>query len=65
MIAKNRLKRDLKPGEPCDHPGCLSHITHPCEGCGRTAGKGYVFVQQHLWEPWPQDLKVERKVLDL
>lgn len=26
-------------GEPCDHPGCLSHVTHPCEGCGRVAGK--------------------------
>jgi hypothetical protein len=26
----------LKPGEPCSHPGCCSHITHPCEGCGRT-----------------------------
>lgn len=24
-----------KDGEPCDHPGCCSHITHPCEGCGR------------------------------
>ena len=22
-------------GEECSHPGCLSHITHPCEGCGR------------------------------
>lgn len=20
---------------PCPHPGCKSHITHPCEGCGR------------------------------
>ena len=26
------------PEEPCDHPGCLSHVTHPCEGCGRVAG---------------------------
>jgi hypothetical protein len=25
----------LVDGEPCDHPGCLSHQTHPCEGCGR------------------------------
>lgn len=25
-------------GEPCDHPGCLSHISHPCEGCGRRGG---------------------------
>jgi hypothetical protein len=27
------------PGEPCRHPGCLSHVTHPCEGCGRIAGQ--------------------------
>jgi hypothetical protein len=25
-------------GEPCFHPSCLSHISHPCEGCGRIAG---------------------------
>lgn len=32
--------RLLKDGEPCWHPGCLHHVTHPCEGCGRTAGVG-------------------------
>ena len=26
-------------GEPCDHPGCLAHVSHPCEGCGRIRGK--------------------------
>lgn len=31
--------RRLTPDEPCDHPGCLSHVTHPCEGCGRIAGR--------------------------
>jgi len=20
---------------PCSHPGCRSHVTHPCEGCGQ------------------------------
>ena len=25
---------------PCDHPGCFSHVTHPCEGCGRIWGHG-------------------------
>lgn len=29
----------LRDGEPCEHKGCLHHITHPCEGCGRIAGK--------------------------
>lgn len=27
-----------KDGEPCGHPGCLNHATHPCEKCGRIAG---------------------------
>lgn len=30
--------QQLKPGQPCGHPGCLAHITHPCEGCGRIGG---------------------------
>jgi len=29
----------LRPGQPCGHPGCLHHVTHPCEGCGRIAGR--------------------------
>lgn len=24
---------------PCEHPGCLNHVTHPCEVCGRVAGR--------------------------
>jgi hypothetical protein len=47
-----RSRRDAKPGEPCDHPGCLSHASHPCEGCGRTAGQGYFFAQHNLGIPW-------------
>jgi hypothetical protein len=27
-----------RKGEPCEHPGCLSHVSHPCDGCGRTHG---------------------------
>ena len=33
-------------GEPCNHPGCLSHVTHPCEGCGRVAGRGSVRISK-------------------
>jgi hypothetical protein len=29
----------LPPGVPCHHPGCLRHISHPCEGCGRIGGR--------------------------
>jgi hypothetical protein len=28
-----------KNGQPCPHPGCLNHSTHPCEICGRINGK--------------------------
>lgn len=30
---------EYRPDEPCGHRGCLSHVTHPCEGCGRIAGQ--------------------------
>jgi hypothetical protein len=33
---------NLVDGEPCDHPGCLSHVSHPCEGCGRIGGRPVV-----------------------
>jgi hypothetical protein len=28
---------NLKDNEPCGHPDCLQHVTHPCEGCERVA----------------------------
>ena len=33
-----RKYRVIPDGQPCDHTGCLSHISHPCEGCGRIGG---------------------------
>ena len=27
------------PLQPCDHPGCENHVSHPCEGCGRQWGR--------------------------
>jgi len=29
----------MRDGEPCSHRGCLNHITHPCDGCGRIRGQ--------------------------
>ena len=29
-----------KDGEPCNHKGCINHITHPCENCGRKGARG-------------------------
>lgn len=33
------MRPALPDGVPCYHPGCLNHITHPCEGCGRVGGR--------------------------
>jgi hypothetical protein len=38
VISMERLETP-EEGEPCSHRGCLNHITHPCEGCGRIAGR--------------------------
>lgn len=53
----DKLKNDddvliLKDGEPCQHIGCLHHITHPCEGCGRIAGQGEIRLPQSLLDKW-------------
>ena len=37
----------LREGMPCSHNGCLSHLSHPCEGCGRIGGR-YMTTQQQL-----------------
>jgi hypothetical protein len=41
------MSRPLCDGEPCGYPGCLSHISHPCESCGRIGGishEGNTFI---------------------
>jgi hypothetical protein len=38
-------RRTLPDGVPCAHRGCLHHVTHPCEGCGRIAGAGVVELE--------------------
>jgi hypothetical protein len=32
-------------GQPCHHFGCLQHLSHPCEVCGRIGGNGQVTVR--------------------
>ena len=36
-----RREKPLEPGVPCEHKGCLNHMTHPCEWCGRIGGSFY------------------------
>ena len=37
------MKIKYDNGQPCNHKGCLSHISHPCEGCGRIGGDGIIY----------------------
>ena len=39
MVGFAEWLESLPDGVPCDHRGCLSHISHPCESCGRIGGK--------------------------
>lgn len=32
-------EKRYKDGEPCPHPGCRNHFSHPCEVCGRVGAK--------------------------
>ena len=40
MDPMNPVIESYFDGYPCKHPGCFNHVTHPCEYCGRIAGKG-------------------------
>ena len=46
-----------REGEPCSHPGCLSHISHPCEGCGRIGGEYEREYLQQLRNRNPNEYK--------
>lgn len=36
MISCICCDRDLETEVFCNHPGCRSHVSHPCEECGRS-----------------------------
>jgi len=36
----DRPLKQYEDGEPCSHPGCRNHWSHPCEGCGRYGARG-------------------------
>ena len=35
LIAEKLWGKRVMDGNPCSHSGCLSHVSHPCDGCGR------------------------------
>ena len=54
------FKVTYESGQPCKHPGCLKHVTHPCEGCGRYAGQGKVVEMRPIFEEYLKD-SMDRK----
>ena len=34
IVPSRRRNGYLEVFEPCDHPGCANHVSHPCEKCG-------------------------------
>jgi len=45
----------FEDGVPCDHPGCASHIKHPCEMCGRTGARGKITLSSgRVWHQFPE-----------
>ena len=53
----------LKNGIPCNHKGCLKHITHPCETCGRIGGQ-YI-LPHHVEVPIQDIYNLEKARLEL
>lgn len=39
--------KKIEEGQACS-PGCLNHVSHPCEKCKRVAGRGAAYLQAPL-----------------
>lgn len=57
--SKRRMMAEGGAPKPCSHPGCTSHVSHPCEGCGRIWGRtndmawiGIGNPDEAAWEIW-------------
>lgn len=42
------MRENLEDGKACAHPGCLHHFSHPCEGCGRIAGRAPTPIEEKI-----------------
>lgn len=70
-VALNARAEYLIPdGVPCGHAGCLSHVSHPCEGCGRIWGRRPIYnmedneaAQKNRGESVPLDMRFSEKWL--
>lgn len=63
-----QLRVRIPDGVACGHQGCLHHVSHPCEGCGRIAGRSSpsagAAVVPEASHPWGVFLDARAAVLD-
>lgn len=51
---------ELEDGVACSHPGCLSHVSHPCEGCGRIQGMDIATMAVIDYVNWRNERSLRR-----
>jgi len=49
-FSKSMTMVTIPKGVGCGHAGCLNHISHPCEYCGRKNGKGIANIMVNVGE---------------
>ena len=49
MGSADELIKILPDGVPCDHPGCLQHLSHPCK-CGLVGGLDVIATNPLIME---------------
>jgi hypothetical protein len=46
--------------EPCEHKGCIAHISHSCEVCGRINAKGKKTINRFLYDKLLKENKMKK-----
>ena len=62
MKQKPITPEEYLDGEPCSHPGCSRHVSHPCEVCGRIACRNIKITPEERAESLEQCRNIGRKV---
>jgi hypothetical protein len=63
-------RQQFPDGVPCGHAGCLSHVSHPCDSCGRIGGRRPIYnmedneaAKKNRGESVPLDMRFSEKWL--
>lgn len=57
--------KELRRGKPCSHYGCLQHVSHPCEGCGRIQGGLKIVVNVDDYEKLIRACGIGYRIIEL